>query len=97
MDAGHTHDTDDCRMVADVLSRIGDKWTVYVVRILSDGSMRFNEIKRAIPAISQRMLTLTLLHLPDHPAARGLRADGSGAHADRHAVGARRLGDGQPS
>ena len=54
-------------MVAHVLSRIGDKWTVYVVRLLSDGSMRFNEIKRAIPAISQRMLTLTL---------RGLERDG---------------------
>src|SRR4029078_1735779 len=54
-------------MVAEVLSRIGDKWTVYVVRLLSDGSMRFNEIKRAIPAISQRMLTLTL---------RGLERDG---------------------
>lgn len=54
-------------MVADVLARIGDKWTVYVVRLLSGGAMRFNEIKRAIPAISQRMLTLTL---------RGLERDG---------------------
>ena len=67
MSPGHTDDTDNCRVVADVLSRIGDKWTVYVVRLLSDGSMRFNEIKRAIPAISQRMLTLTL---------RGLERDG---------------------
>ena len=67
MSAGHTDDTESCRMVAEVLSRIGDKWTVYVVRLLSDGSMRFNEIKRAIPAISQRMLTLTL---------RGLERDG---------------------
>jgi DNA-binding HxlR family transcriptional regulator len=67
LSAGHTDDTDGCRMVADVLARIGDKWTVYVVRLLSDGTMRFNEIKRAIPAISQRMLTLTL---------RGLERDG---------------------
>ena len=67
MSPGHSDDTDDCRVVADVLARIGDKWTVYVVRLLSDGSMRFNEIKRAIPAISQRMLTLTL---------RGLERDG---------------------
>ena len=67
MSPGHTDDTEGCRMVADVLSRIGDKWTVYVVRLLSDGTMRFNEIKRAIPAISQRMLTLTL---------RGLERDG---------------------
>ena len=56
-----------CRTISTLLSRIGDKWTVYVVRLLSDGSMRFNEIKRAIPAISQRMLTLTL---------RGLERDG---------------------
>ena len=67
MSPGHSDDTDNCRVVADVLARIGDKWTVYVVRLLSDGSMRFNEIKRAIPAISQRMLTLTL---------RGLERDG---------------------
>ncbi len=49
------------------MSRIGHKSTVYVVRVFSDGAMRFNEIKRAIPAISQRMLTLTL---------RGLERDG---------------------
>ena len=67
MSAGHTDDTENCRVVADVVARIGDKWTVYVVRLLSDGTMRFNEIKRAIPAISQRMLTLTL---------RGLERDG---------------------
>ena len=55
MSAGHTDDTENCRVVADVVARIGDKWTVYVVRLLSDGTMRFNEIRRAIPAISQRM------------------------------------------
>lgn len=62
-----THEAGGCRAVADVLARIGDKWTVYVVRLLSDGPMRFNEIRRAIPAISQRMLSLTL---------RGLERDG---------------------
>jgi DNA-binding HxlR family transcriptional regulator len=61
------HDTKHCRDVADVLARIGDKWTVYVVKLLADGTMRFNEIRRAIPAISQRMLSLTL---------RGLERDG---------------------
>jgi DNA-binding HxlR family transcriptional regulator len=53
--------------VADVLARIGDKWTVFVVRSLSDGPRRFTEIKRMINGISQRMLTLTL---------RGLERDG---------------------
>ena len=36
MSPGHTDDTDNCRVVADVLSRIGDKWTVYVVRCADD-------------------------------------------------------------
>jgi len=49
-----------CAVAADVLSRIGDKWTVLVVMLLSDGPKRFNELKRLIGGISQRMLTLTL-------------------------------------
>ena len=53
--------------MADVLARIGDKWTVYIVGLLSKGPMRFNEIRRAVSAISQRMLSLTL---------RGLERDG---------------------
>lgn len=61
------HGSQNCRAVADVLARIGDKWTVYVVRLLDSGPMRFNEIRRAVPAISQRMLSLTL---------RGLERDG---------------------
>jgi len=64
---GHTHETSNCRLVGDVLARIGDKWTVFVVRLLADRPMRFNELKRAIDGISQRMLTLTL---------RGLERDG---------------------
>ena len=59
--------TENCRAVADVLARIGDKWTVYVVQLLSNGPMRFNEIRRSVGSISQRMLTLTL---------RGLERDG---------------------
>lgn len=65
--ADTTHESGNCRAVADVLARIGDKWTVYVVKLLANGSMRFNEIRRAVPAISQRMLSLTL---------RGLERDG---------------------
>ena len=58
---------DGCRAVSDILARVGDKWTVMVVALLSDGPMRFNELRRTIGAISQRMLTLTL---------RGLERDG---------------------
>ena len=67
MKPGNSHETTDCRAVADVLARIGDKWTVYIVRLLADGPMRFNEMRRAVSAISQRMLALTL---------RGLERDG---------------------
>ena len=58
-----------CTMVSETLARIGDKWTVLVVELLcvGRGPVRFNEIRRSIPGISQRMLTLTL---------RGLERDG---------------------
>jgi DNA-binding HxlR family transcriptional regulator len=46
--------------VSEVLARVGDKWTVLVVGTLGDGPKRFNEIRRALGSISQRMLTLTL-------------------------------------
>ena len=51
---------DACRGLAQIIDRIGDKWTVMVVGHLSTGSMRFNELMRAIPGVSHRMLTLTL-------------------------------------
>jgi DNA-binding HxlR family transcriptional regulator len=57
----------DCRAIGEVLSRIGDKWTILVVGLLSHGPARFNEIRRTIGGISQRMLTLTV---------RGLERDG---------------------
>jgi DNA-binding HxlR family transcriptional regulator len=57
----------DCRKVSGVLARIGDKWTVLIVRALGDGPRRFNELKRIVGGISQRMLTLTL---------KGLERDG---------------------
>lgn len=56
-----------CRSVNQVLQRIGDKWSVLIVQILAGGSKRFNELRREIPTISQRMLTLSL---------RGLERDG---------------------
>ena len=51
---------EDCRAVSEVLSRVGDKWTVLVVSTLGDGPKRFNELRKALGSISQRMLTLTL-------------------------------------
>src|SRR2546430_3548634 len=61
------HVPEDCRAVSEVLDRIGDKWSVLVVATLGEGPKRFNELRRAIASISQRMLTLTL---------RGLERDG---------------------
>lgn len=52
--------TDECPAVSDVLSRIGDKWTVLVVELLGRGPMRFKELQRLIGNISQKMLTTTL-------------------------------------
>jgi len=52
-----------CRTISTLLSRIGDKWTVLVVQTLGQGPQRFNELRREIPSVSQRMLTLTLRNL----------------------------------
>jgi DNA-binding HxlR family transcriptional regulator len=52
-----------CRTISTLLARIGDKWSVLVVSTLADGSKRFNELRREIPSVSQRMLTLTLRNL----------------------------------
>lgn len=52
-----------CRTISTLLSRIGDKWTALVVQTLGEGSKRFNELRREIPSVSQRMLTLTLRNL----------------------------------
>jgi len=52
-----------CRTISTLLSRICDKWTVLVVQTLAGGSKRFNELRREIPSVSQRMLTLTLRNL----------------------------------
>jgi DNA-binding HxlR family transcriptional regulator len=52
-----------CRTISTLLARIGDKWTVLVVTTLGEGPRRFNELRREIPSVSQRMLTLTLRNL----------------------------------
>ena len=61
------HASEDCRNLSSILARVGDKWSVLIVVLLGDGPMRFNEIKRMVGGITQRMLTFTL---------RGLELDG---------------------
>ncbi|QTK40625.1 winged helix-turn-helix transcriptional regulator [Xanthomonas citri] len=63
----HGPDADTCKALGNILDRVGDKWTVMVVGMLSGGAMRFNALQRAVPGVSHRMLTLTL---------RGLERDG---------------------
>ncbi len=53
----------DCKGLADVLASVGDKWTIMVVGALSRGPLRYNEVRRRVGGISQRMLTLTLKRL----------------------------------
>ena len=51
---------DECP-ITDVLHRVGDKWSMLTVIMLSDhGTLRFNELHQLIETISQRMLTVTL-------------------------------------
>lgn len=61
------HLSENCRAVSDVLGRVGDKWSVLIITMLGDGPRRFNELKRMVSGVSQRMLTLSL---------RGLERDG---------------------
>lgn len=49
--------------VRQVLDHVGDKWTVLIVMLLDEGPVRFNGLRRALPDISQRMLTQTLRSL----------------------------------
>ena len=52
----------------EILARVGDKWSVYVIHVLGDaGTLRFNELRNQVDGISQRMLTVTL---------RGMERDG---------------------
>ena len=52
-----------CEKVGPVLARVGDKWSMFIVMLLGDGPVRFNELKRRVHGISQRMLSLTLRNL----------------------------------
>jgi len=47
----------------EILDRVGDKWSLVVIYLVAGHTMRFMELRRAIPQISQRMLTVTLRHL----------------------------------
>jgi DNA-binding HxlR family transcriptional regulator len=58
---------EECRAVRSLLALVGNKWSMMIIVTLGNSPLRFNEIKRAVGGISQRMLTITL---------RGLERDG---------------------
>jgi len=60
---GQLHGTDECVSINEVLTRVGDKWSLQVISRLGQGTLRFTELKRSVDGISQRMLTLTLRQL----------------------------------
>ncbi|HUE44720.1 MAG TPA: helix-turn-helix domain-containing protein [Aestuariivirgaceae bacterium] len=59
----HHKVTEECQSVSEILSRVGDKWSVLVVSLLGSGPMRFSELRRSVDGISQKMLTTTLRNL----------------------------------
>lgn len=58
---------EDCRGTGEILALVGNKWSVFIVGLLSHRTMRFNELRRGMDGVSQRMLSLTL---------KGLERDG---------------------
>lgn len=61
------HTATNCR-AREMIVRVADKWSMYVIHVLADASpLRFSELRRRVDGVSQRMLTVTL---------RGLERDG---------------------
>ncbi|MFP2956675.1 winged helix-turn-helix transcriptional regulator [Myxococcus sp. 1LA] len=58
---------DVCKEVGEVLARVGDKWSILVIRHLREGPVRFNELRRDLGGVTHKVLTSTL---------RGLERDG---------------------
>lgn len=54
---------EDREIIRQILDRAGDKWSALVIAALDDGPLRYTDVLRRLPGISQRMLTLTLRQL----------------------------------
>ncbi|MEX6508189.1 winged helix-turn-helix transcriptional regulator [Jiella sp. M17.18] len=67
MKPSDSRDPGRCQQANEVISLVGDKWSVQIVVLLGTGTKRFMELKRAVDGVSQKMLTVTL---------RGLERDG---------------------
>lgn len=62
MDHSNAAPQGGCR-AREVLDRVGDKWSLYVVNVLGSGTKRFSELRREIDGITPRMLTVTVRSL----------------------------------
>ncbi|MFI6930636.1 winged helix-turn-helix transcriptional regulator [Streptomyces sp. NPDC050287] len=54
---------DQMVFVRQILDRVGDKWSMLVISVLQAGPLRYTDLQRGVPGISQRMLTLTVRQL----------------------------------
>ncbi|MER5201115.1 winged helix-turn-helix transcriptional regulator [Streptomyces sp. NPDC002755] len=54
---------DHMAFIRQVLDRVGDKWSMLIIAVLENGPLRYTDLQRQIPGISQRMLTRTLRQL----------------------------------
>ena len=59
----HQWDVREGCEVRQILDRIADKWSLLAIALLESRTLRFNELRREIDGISQRMLTVTLRQL----------------------------------
>ncbi|MGN6376094.1 MAG: winged helix-turn-helix transcriptional regulator [Sphingomonas sp.] len=64
--ANYHEETADCVLIGRMLSRVTDKWTVLVVRVLGRGPRRFNALRREVGEISQKVLASTLRDLEEN-------------------------------
>lgn len=93
MTVAHTHvrahypPQGDTRAAADMLARIGDKWTVFVIRALWPGPLRYNALHRSVDGISQRMLTLTLKNMEQDGLVRRTQLPGVPPHVEYELTG----------
>ncbi len=63
---GHTKSglsDEECVAARDIFDRVGDRWSLYILGQLGGGPVRFNELRRTVEGVSQRMLSLTLRSL----------------------------------
>lgn len=56
---------DHMDFIRQVLDRVGDKWSMLIIAVLESGPLRYTDLQRQIPGISQRMLTHTLRQLTE--------------------------------